>query len=445
VITNQRCLQIESGAITEELSLGSDSGNILKLPKETDDGEAGKCPIHLIVRNAIELEREEAAAEAAANGTDEESKDDAPAVDDDDSSSGRRGRRKTSSTRSSSQRLVSFFVPNPEIAGFLEEYLMYFQEKSSLEAQLGLIEQARLDRIEHYKTERCLRGWTYLLKSLVGPIIFGPLRQPVYENAIKQVLTKVQQMDIKQVKITSLKLLEFKIPELDAAALMPGKDGDQIPSLRLTDYTGHPHHTYVFDIYWSAPSFYIKIEISGKKLVSFKLELEMRGVEVRGSLRLRSSPYEPEKAAVSFVTVPQLSFGVGSHVIVGSIKLPFQRAIEKLIYTQIQAAIEGGLKENLVGDKWQSIYYTGVIDDTCEQMLADADKAVTDTSSSIPPQHARRKSFAKLPAPEEVEEEEDEAPPPSKSKKDKASSSASSAAPSKKRSSRTPVIEDEEE
>lgn len=113
----------------------------------------------------------------------------------------------------------------------------------------------------------------------------------------------------------------------------------------------------MFDIFWHAPSFYIKLEISGKKLVSFKLELEMRGIEVRGTLRLKSSPYEPEKGAVSFVSVPQVSFGVGSHVIVGSVKLPFQRAIEKVIYTQIQSAIETGLKENVVGEKWVSIHY----------------------------------------------------------------------------------------
>lgn len=359
VITTQRVVQVSAGRIIEDLALGSDSGNILKLPKTTDDGTPGMCPIHLLVKNAIEIEREEAILEARENGTYVSGMFDeaGDGYDDDDPSVSRRARARSRGGGGPKQRTVSFYVPNPDIAGFIEEYLMYFQEKTSLESQLGLIEQARLDRINHYATERSLRGWTVLLKSLVGPIIFGPLRQPVYENSIKQVLAKVQQMDLKQVKITSLKLVEFRIPELDADALLNSKDGDQIPSLRLADYAGHPHHTYTFDIFWSAPSFYLKLEISGKKIVTFKLELEMRGVEVRGSLRLRSSPYEPEKAAVSFVSVPQISFGVGSHVIIGSVKLPFQRAIEKIIYQQIQAAIENGLKENVVGDKWQSIYY----------------------------------------------------------------------------------------
>ena len=355
VITTQRCVQIEAGAIVEELPLGSDSGNILKLPKETDDGTPGRCPIHLIVKNAIEIELEEAAAAAAENEDGEEEEHESAPASSSATPINRRQRARAKSI--SRQTQVSFYVPNPDIAGFIEEYLMYFQEKSSLESQLGLIEQARLDRIEHYKTERCLRGWTFLLKSLVGPIIFGPLRQPVYENTIKQLFAKLQQMDLKQVKITSLKLVDFKIPELDAEALQTTQDGDQIPALRLRDWIGHPHHMYTFDIFWSAPTFCIKFQISGKKIVSFKLELEMKGIEVRGSLRLRSSPYEPEKAAVSFVAVPQLSFGVGSHVVIGSVKLPFQRAIEKIIYAQIQAAIESGLRENIVGDKWQSIHF----------------------------------------------------------------------------------------
>lgn len=377
VITNQRVLQISGGKIVVELNVGIDSGNILKLPKETDDGAPGKCPIHLMVKNAPLLERIEKeeredgeVIDLEAEDPNEGRKDDGSgdrdgANDDEDHPDEADSRRFLSSKsrassraalRASASKLVSFWVPNPDIAGFLEEYLMYFQEKASLESQLGLIEQARLDRIENFKVDRCLKGWTLLLKSLVGPVIFGPLRQPVYENSIKQVLAKVQQMDLKQVKITSLKLLEFRLPELDPVEAL-GPDGDQIPSLRLNSYTMHPSNEYTFDIFWSAPSFYLKLEISGKKIVSFKLQLEMKGVEVRGSLKLRSSPYEPEKSAVSFVSVPQLSFGVGSHVIVGSIKLPFQRAIEKLIYTQIQAAIENGLKENVVQPKWQSIYY----------------------------------------------------------------------------------------
>lgn len=369
MITNQRALQISRGVITTTLALGPDSGCTIKIPREAEEGEQGRCPLRVLVKDAARCEREEREdqlqqqqqQQMQQNGDSDGGG--GSGADGDERSGSWRHRRGQRRARPSS-RVVEFTVPNPDIAGFLEEYLLYMQDKAALETQLGLVEQARLDRAERFKVGRCLRGWTMLLKSLVGPIIFGPLRAPVYENSIKQVLAKVQQMDLKQVKITSLKLLEFHLPQLDPLAADASADGDgadgdgdQIPSLRLSSYTPHPVNEYVFDIYWSAPSFAIKLEISGKKIVSFKLQLEMRGVEVRGSIRLRSSPYEPQKSAVSFVSLPHLSFGVGSHVIVGSIKLPFQRAIEKLIYSQIQAAIEAGLRENVVGDKWQSIYY----------------------------------------------------------------------------------------
>jgi hypothetical protein len=159
------------------------------------------------------------------------------------------------------------------------------------------------------------------------------------------------------VKITSLKLVEFAIPHLEPPSGAHARDGDQIPSLRLASFEPHPDNSYVFDIYWHAPSFLVKLEISGRKIVSFKLELELRGIEVRGSIRLRSSPYAPENSAVSFVSVPSVVMSVGSHVVVVSVKLPFQRSIEKLIYTQMHAAIENALKEHIVGDKWVSIYY----------------------------------------------------------------------------------------
>lgn len=368
VVTNRRIVQVEDGAITNTLPFGADSGLILRLPKETDDGEEGRCPIHVLVRDAAEGAREaeaaRARAQAEAEAESEEDEDeegdgrsDKNGASDDSPRISRRARRRSmEEQRRLPSRRVTFYVPNPDIAGFLEEYLMYAQEKSSLEAHLGLLEQARLDRIAHYRTDRCLRGWTYLLKGIAGPLLFGPLRQPVYETAIKQVLAQVQQMDLKTVKLTSLRLAEFALPTLDSSPAALHANGDQLPSLRLVDYAGHPHHTYVFDLHWSAPSFYIKVEISGKKLVSFQLAVEMRGVEVRGTLRLRSSPYEPEKAAVSFVSLPHLSFGVGSHVVVGSVKLPFQRAIEKIIYQHIQAAIEGALRDKIVGDRWQSIY-----------------------------------------------------------------------------------------
>jgi len=340
VLTNRRMLQISGGNVLEEMALGPTSGNVLKIPKATDDGVEGKCPLSVSVKNALEMMQAE--KEGTAPG--------APSARDGDE-------KGDGSTRRVSSRRYNFFVPNADLAGFLEEYLMYLQEKWTLETQIGLVEQARIDRAESARIESCLKGWTSMLKSLVGPMLFGPAKLPSYEHSIKQVLARVEQMDIKQVTLTSLRLLSLSIPELDPATAS-GPDGDQIPSLRLSAYTTDPEPEYVFDIYWSAPSFSIKIEIAGRKIVSFKLVLEMKGVEVRGSIRLRSSPYAPEKSAVSFVSVPQLSFGVGSHVIVGSIKLPFQRAIEKIIYTQIQAALESALRDNIVGDKWQSIAYS---------------------------------------------------------------------------------------
>ena len=91
--------------------------------------------------------------------------------------------------------------------------------------------------------------------------------------------------------------------------------------------------------------------------MSFKLELEMRGVEVSGCVLLRSTPYAPEQLAVSFAEVPSLSFGVSSHVVVGSVRLPFQQSIERLLTTQIQQVLTQQLSERACAPRWVSVYF----------------------------------------------------------------------------------------
>lgn len=254
----------------------------------------------------------------------------------------------------------AFDVPNQQCASYIQQYCLYVQQHYTLTLQLHALDTHLNQTLIDNTYRHSLAGWTAVMKSFVGPTLFGPTRTPVYEREIKKVLRTVELMDFtdKGLKINSVKLVEFHLPHmtLDRAGNEHASAQHFIPSLQLRSWLPHPQHVYCFDLYCNLPSFYIKIAIQGKKYFDFDLQLEVRGVELSGSVLLRSSPYTPSQIAIRFESVPQLLFGVRSHVLVGSVKLPFQKSIERLLTEQLQVQIEAALQARCVL-QWMHVSY----------------------------------------------------------------------------------------
>lgn len=384
VLTTHRMLQVEGGVIVREMKIGPGSGAIISVPQRHAVTPANASPVNVALgaaphymkmkmrlrllkndaANVTESDEEEEGDgdndvilmnHIDANGVDDDVDIDDDANDGDDvASKARRLKKHHQRTTLSS---VSFDVPSADTAAYLQTYITYLQSTLEISQQLHSILDNPSSALTSSPYKHALLGWTMLLKSFIGPLVFGPLRLPLYTHQIKQLLARVQQMSLKSIEISSLKLLQFYLPRPELREDGSETGEDFIPSLSLRSFKGHPDHEYLFDVSWSCPSFLVRVEIQGKKIMSFKLEIEMRGIEVSGSVILKSSPYAPEKLAVSFASLPSLAFGVGSEVIVGSVKLPFQKSIEKIITTQIQQVLAQQLQDKIVYPKWVPIYF----------------------------------------------------------------------------------------
>ena len=346
VLTSLRALQLEAGVMVKELRIGPGSGGVISAPKGPVAGGADGVRLSFTVKELSDREgnvSEGGDSDDDNGGAAEEEKEEGEEED----GMGRRGRR----------RVVTFLLPSTPLVSYLQQYVAYMQSTLTLTHGLHCLSSPS-SQTTATPYQHALLGWTMLLKSFIGPLVFGPLRLPLYTHQVKQLLARVQQMELKNVQLSSLKLLQFYLPRPELTE--EGEEGEEdfIPSLSLRSFKGHPDHTYIFDISWTCPSFLVRVEIQGKKIMSFKLELEMRGIEVSGSILLRSTPYAPEQLAVSFESLPSLSFGVSSQVIVGSVRVPFQQSIERLITSQIQTVLQQQIAQRAVHPQWISVSAT---------------------------------------------------------------------------------------
>lgn len=87
--------------------------------------------------------------------------------------------------------------------------------------------------------------------------------------------------------------------------------------------------------------------------MSFRLELELRGLEFRGQLRLRTSPYDNGEMSINFAQPPRITMSVSSHVQAGGVKLPvaIQRTIERKISDKMIEAMTQAVEEKMCGDQ----------------------------------------------------------------------------------------------
>lgn len=88
--------------------------------------------------------------------------------------------------------------------------------------------------------------------------------------------------------------------------------------------------------------------------MSFRLELELSGLEFHGTLRLRTSPYDNGEMKINFVQPPRITMSVSSHVQAGGVKLPvaIQRTIERKISDKMIEAMTQAVAEKMCGDQW---------------------------------------------------------------------------------------------
>ena len=359
VLTSLRAVLLESGAIVTEMRIGPGSGGVIEVPKKQPAGGADGVRMAFTIKalddkdsNVSDSGDEREDDDVGIDGDDDAKGDaEADANGDDGASDGPHRRKRPRRTT------VAFLLPSTPLVSYLQAYVLYMQSSLTLTHALHCLSSSSSSQTTATPYRHALHGWTMLLKSFIGPLVFGPLRVPLYTHQIKQLLARVQQLELKNVQITSLKLLQFHLPRPELTE--EGEEGEEdfIPSLSLRSYKGHPDHEYTFDVWWSCPSFLVRVEIQGRKLMTFKLELEMRGVEVSGSVLLRSTPYAPEQLAVSFEALPSLSFGVSSQVVVGSVRLPFQHSIERLITSQIQQVLQHQLAERAVHPRWVSVFF----------------------------------------------------------------------------------------
>ena len=370
VLTSLRALTVENGAVVAELRIGPGSGGVVSVPKRRPVETAGgsevvrmRWKVRVLSNEASNVnEMGEEDDSGSDDGTDPPADGDEPAeVDEDGLENGHSGRRVSHSKPRFTY--VTLSVPSTQQVAYIQQYILYMQSTVTLTQTLSILSSnsAMNSSLQSASSSanHALLGWTTLLKSFMGPLVFGPLRLPMYTHQIKQLLARVQQMQLKNVAIHSLKLLQFHLPHPELSDTGEVQQEDFIPSLSLRSFRPHPHNEYTFDVRWSCPSFLVRVEITGKKVVSFRLELEMRGIEVAGCVLLRSTPYAPEQLAVSFVSVPSLSFGVASQVVVGSVRMPaaVQQSLERLIAQQVQKVLAQQINERAIYPKWISVYF----------------------------------------------------------------------------------------
>ncbi len=372
VLTSLRALTVENGQVVAELRIGPGSGGVVSVPKRRPTETAGGSEVVRMRWKVRLLSNEQSNVNEMGDDDDSNSDDgDEPSLngteladDDEVSENGHVGRRISHSKPRYSY--VTLSVPSTQQVAYIQQYILYMQSTVTLTQTLSTLSSssAMSSSLQSASSsaQHALLGWTVLLKSFMGPLVFGPLRLPLYTHQIKQLLARVQQMQLKNVAIHSLKLLQFHLPHPELTDDGAEQPEDFIPSLSLRSFRGHPHHEYTFDVRWSCPSFLVRVEITGKKVVSFRLELEMRGIEVAGCVLLRSTPYAPEQLAVSFAAVPSLSFGVASQVVVGSVRMPtaVQQGLERLIAQQVQKVLAQQINERAIYPKWISVYFARV-------------------------------------------------------------------------------------
>ena len=349
VLTSLRAVQVEGGEVVKDLRIGPGSGGVLEVPDGPVVG--GGEGVRLVFRVRELADGEVGVGEGGGEeGDGEEAEEEGKEEVEEDEEGGKRGRGRVST--------VSFLLPSTPLVSYLQAYVLYMQSTLTLQHALHCLTSSSSSLTTATPYRHALLGWTMLLKSFIGPLVFGPLRLPLYTHQVKQLLARVQQMQLPRgIQLHSLKLLQFHLPRPELTE--EGEEGEEdfIPSLSLRSFKGHPDHEYTFDVSWTCPSFLVRVEITGKKVVSFKLELEMRGVEVSGCVLLRSTPYAPEQLAVQFAEIPQLAFGVSSQVVVGSVRLPFQHSIERLLTQQIQSVLTQQLSERACAPRWVSVYF----------------------------------------------------------------------------------------
>ena len=369
VLTSLRALTIENGVVVAELRIGPGSGGVVSVPKRRPVETAGGSEVVRMRWKVRLLSNEQSNVSEMGDDDDSNSDegDEMPAEgdevpeDEEVLENGHSGRRISHSRPRFSY--VTLSVPSTQQVAYIRDYVFYMQSTVTLTQTLSTLSSssAMSSSLQSASSsaQHALLGWTVLLKSFMGPLVFGPLRLPLYTHQIKQLLARVQQMQLKNVAIHSLKLMQFHLPHPELTSEGEEQLEDFIPSLSLRSFRGHPHHEYTFDVRWSCPSFLVRVEITGKKVVSFRLELEMRGIEVAGCVLLRSTPYAPEQLAVSFAAVPSLSFGVASQVVVGSVRMPaaVQQSLERLIAQQVQKVLAQQINERAIHPKWVSVYF----------------------------------------------------------------------------------------
>lgn len=111
-------------------------------------------------------------------------------------------------------RHLTFHAPNSEVATYLCNALLWHQDRQHLEESLRICQMQSDATSGDATLKRNMFAWTLVAKSVVGPLLFSSHRLRFYEVVMKQVLARVEQLDIKQVQIKRLQLLELQMPTL---------------------------------------------------------------------------------------------------------------------------------------------------------------------------------------------------------------------------------------
>ena len=371
VLTSLRALMIENGLVVVEMRIGPGSGGVVSLPKRRPVETAGgseivrmRWKVRQLSNTQSNVNEMDGDDDSNSEADDEPSMDGDELVDDDElleNGHGGGGRRVSHSKPRFTY--VTFSVPSTQQVSYIQQYILYMQSTVTLTQTLSTLSSSTA-MSSSLQSGLLICSARSAGLDAVTQVVHGPTRvrstpSATVHSSDQAVASPVQQMQLKNVAIHSLKLLQFHLPHPQLTDDGSEQLEDFIPSLSLRSFKPHPHHEYTFDVRWSCPSFLVRVEITGKKVVSFRLELEMRGIEVAGCVLLRSTPYAPESLAVSFASVPSLSFGVASQVVVGSVRMPVavQQSLERLIAQQVQKVLAQQINERAIYPKWISVYF----------------------------------------------------------------------------------------
>eukprot|EP00002_Diphylleia_rotans_P039595 TRINITY_DN9211_c0_g1_i3.p1 TRINITY_DN9211_c0_g1~~TRINITY_DN9211_c0_g1_i3.p1 ORF type:complete len:351 (+),score=69.43 TRINITY_DN9211_c0_g1_i3:51-1103(+) len=179
--------------------------------------------------------------------------------------------------------------------------------------------------------------WANLIQEVFFHRLFNPDALEFYREKLKDVLTSSLQ----------------EIPQIEHVshiALETPTGLDEVPKLTLLSYKDHCDSEWYLE--WRPGGWRAEVQIEGRKILKFKSTITITDIDLTSNIALA---YAKDLAGFSFTfsTKPVVNFNVVSKVTLGSISLPLQDMLRKLMRKKVD-----GILGKIMRPTWVDYHYT---------------------------------------------------------------------------------------